>query len=192
MTTFRAKQMIEAARVLSNLLTNAGIPHAFYGSFTTIALGAQRETEEIFCIVEGGFRNVRLAIKGSEIMTTAHSSWSARLFATYHEPIPSIEIEILNCGETGPRKLDTSNIMLIHGVPFLSISEFLRAKMNAWLTRGSEGDALDIIYVLARYWQNVDLNRIQEREMDKFIRLRGVEAMEASQAWKAVKARYCT
>ena len=48
--------------------------------------------KEIFCIVEGGFRGVRQAIKGCDIMSTAHSSWSARLFATYHETIPSIEV----------------------------------------------------------------------------------------------------
>jgi hypothetical protein len=103
--------------------------------------------------VEGGFKAVRQAVKGSEVMSTAHSTWSARLFATYHETIPSVEvgsyiflvlirpiikqrtrqIEILNCGETGPKRINATNIMMINHIPFLSVSEFLRAKMNAWL-----------------------------------------------------------
>jgi hypothetical protein len=41
----RVHQMLDAATTLSSLLTAAGIPHAFYGGFTSVALGSPRETE---------------------------------------------------------------------------------------------------------------------------------------------------
>lgn len=43
------------------------------------------------------------------------------------------EIEILPSGETGPLHLDDDAIMLLHGVPFLTISEFIRAKLKTWM-----------------------------------------------------------
>lgn len=42
------------------------------------------------------------------------------------------KIEILPAGETGPRRLDATTIMKIQGVPFLTISEFVRAKLKVW------------------------------------------------------------
>ena len=44
-----------------------------------------------------------------------------------------IQIEILPAGETGPRHLDTSTVMKIQNVPFLTISEFVRAKLKTWV-----------------------------------------------------------
>jgi len=183
----RTRQLFEAASILSTFLSAAGIPHAFYGGFMSVALGSPRDTEEMFCVVDGSFRNVRNALADSEIMTASQSSWSGRLFVTYQDPIPAIEIEILKAGETGPKKLQSSNVMLMNGVPFLSISEFLRAKMNDWLLRGSETDAHDIIFVLTQFSQVVDLNRIPEFDMDRFVKL---YPGEASYAWTAVKSRY--
>jgi hypothetical protein len=62
-----------------------------------------------------------------------------------------------------------------------------------------KADAHDIIFVLCRFWQNIDINRIPERDMDRFIKLSAAATlpsaagiMEATQAWKAVKARYAT
>jgi hypothetical protein len=219
--------MFEAGSILSAFLSEAGIPHAFYGGITSVALGSPRETEEIYCVVEGGFRNVRKVLHGSEIMTASASSWSGRLFVTYHDPIPPIEvsspgsppfakvtpvlflscdppsettthtltwppktltqIEILNAGETGPKRLNRANVMVINQLPFLSISEFIRAKINVWLAHGSEGDAADIIYVLSQFAASVDINRIPEPDMDRFVTL---HPGEARQAWASVRSRY--
>lgn len=74
-----------------------------------------------------------------------------RLHATYHRLIPPIvvsayywsrvqavykfshfEIEILPAGEAGPRRLDGSTVIMIGGVPFLTVSEFIRAKIKTW------------------------------------------------------------
>ncbi|KAG8846685.1 hypothetical protein FRB96_001921 [Tulasnella sp. 330] len=183
----RAQQMFEAASILSAFLSEAGIPHAFYGGITCVALGSQQETEEIFCIVEGGFKGVRNALQNCEIMTCSTSSWSGRLYTTYHDPIPPIEIEILKAGETGPKRINGSTVMMLNRLPFLSISEFLRAKMNSWLAHGSEGDAADIIYVLSQYAPAVDINRIPEPEMDRFVKL---YPGEVRQAWATVRSRY--
>jgi hypothetical protein len=73
----------------------------------------------------------------------------ARLHVTYRAFIPPVEvsvrlprpvlpltrsqIEILPAGETGPRHLDDTNVMKIQGIPFLNVSEFLRAKLKAWM-----------------------------------------------------------
>jgi len=181
----RVRQMFEAASILSAFLSEATIAHAFYGGITSVALGSQQDTEEIYCVVEGGFRNVRKALQDCEIMTASTSSWSGRLFVTYHDPIPPIEIEILNAGETGPKRINGSNV--INRLPFLSISEFIRAKMNSWLAHGSESDAADIIYVLSQFAQSVDINRIPESEMDRFVKL---YPGEARQAWATIRSRY--
>jgi len=42
------------------------------------------------------------------------------------------QIEILPAGETGPRRLDATTVMKVQGVPFLTISEFIRAKLKSW------------------------------------------------------------
>lgn len=44
-----------------------------------------------------------------------------------------LEIEILPAGEAGPRHLDTTTVMKIQGIPFLTISEFIRAKLKTWM-----------------------------------------------------------
>lgn len=109
----RTRQMFEAAAILSSFLSASGIPHAFYGGFTSVALGSPRDTEvmlsprvcpiqpvsqtslftqEMCCVVEGGFKGVRLALTDCDIMTVNQSSWSGRLFVTYQDPIPPIEV----------------------------------------------------------------------------------------------------
>ena len=40
--------MFDGASVLSNYLSAAGIPHAFYGGFLSLALGSTRDTEVSF------------------------------------------------------------------------------------------------------------------------------------------------
>ena len=47
----RARQMFEAASTLSSLLTTAGIPHAFYGGFTSLALGSPSDTEVLLELI---------------------------------------------------------------------------------------------------------------------------------------------
>lgn len=44
-----------------------------------------------------------------------------------------MQIEILPAGEAGPRHLDTSTVMKIQGIPFLTITEFIRAKLKTWM-----------------------------------------------------------
>src|ERR1700722_17925789 len=83
------------------------------------------------------------------------------------------QIEILPAGEEGPRHLqEPRTVMRIGDIPFLTVSEFIRAKMKAWvmcvvlphlnclchsfldifsLRRRAERDAQDIIYVFTRY-----------------------------------------
>lgn len=142
-----------------------------------------------------------------------------RLHVTYRAFIPPIEvrthiplstlliipiqIEILPAGETGPRHLDDTNVMTIQGIPFLNISEFVRAKLKTWMMcvlpsyfpnthltrcirRGAEGDAHDIIYILTRFWNRVDINRIPEQDMNHFVSRNNT----AAAAWSALRRKY--
>jgi hypothetical protein len=44
-----------------------------------------------------------------------------------------VQIEILAAGESGPRRLDALTVAAVSRVPFLTTSEFVRAKLNAWM-----------------------------------------------------------
>ena len=44
-----------------------------------------------------------------------------------------MQIEILAAGESGPRRLDALTVAIVSRVPFLTTSEFVRAKLNAWM-----------------------------------------------------------
>jgi hypothetical protein len=46
---------------------------------------------------------------------------------------PIMQIEILAAGESGPRRLDALTVAIVSRVPFLTTSEFVRAKLNAWM-----------------------------------------------------------
>jgi hypothetical protein len=115
------------------------------------------------------------------------------------------KIEILPAGEEGPRRLDESTVMNIHGIPFLTVSEFIRAKLKCWVmyavilcfflpslkttipcSRRQEGDAQDIVYALTRYWNRVDINRIPEQDMNLF----AARYAGAAAAWVQVKKKY--
>ncbi|KAG2107357.1 hypothetical protein BD769DRAFT_134146 [Suillus cothurnatus] len=204
-----SRRLLEAASALSQLLRQHSIAHAFYGSILTAVLSDNPRCDEIFCIVEGGsthpFRRVRQAIVGSEHFTTTHSPWSNRLHATYRQVIPAIEvsislnvfltmplmiaalkIEILPAGEYGPRRLDSSTIMQLQGIPFLTLSEFVRAKLKTWTIRGSDRDAQDIIYTLCRYWNRLDINRVPEQDMNHFV----IAHRTAALSWAALKRKY--
>lgn len=186
------RRLVEAAAALSLVLRNRGIPHAFYGNVISAVLGNTPWSDEIFCIVEGGqsqahpFRRTRDAVAGNEDLTATHSPWTNRLHVTYRRLIPAIEIEILPAGETGPRHLDTSTVMKIQNVPFLTVSEFVRAKLKTWVIRGSERDAQDIIYMLGRYWNRIDINRITELDMNLFV----ARNVAAAPSWAALKRKY--
>ncbi|KAF8237384.1 hypothetical protein L208DRAFT_1356323 [Tricholoma matsutake] len=184
------QRLLEAAAALSHLLRSSGVPHAFYGSVLTAVLANRSHCDEIFCIVESShphpFRRVRDAIAGSQDFTTTHSPWTNRLHTTYHRLIPAISIEILPAGEAGPRHLDTTTVVKIHGVPFLTVSEFIRAKLKSWIIRGLDSDAQDITYVLSHYWNRVDINRIPEQDMGLFI----ARNTAVAPAWTAVKRKY--
>lgn len=95
--------------------------------------------------------------------------------------------------------------MRLHGIPFLTASEFIRAKMKAWImyavrhfithcllisfyppSRGAEHDAQDILYVLNHYWSVVDINRINEQDMNIFVsRYPG-----AAVPWLSIQKKY--
>ncbi|KAF8632054.1 hypothetical protein AX15_002076 [Amanita polypyramis BW_CC] len=186
------KRLLEAASALSELLRIRGVPHAFHGSALTSLLANVPHTDEILCIVEAGqkqqhpFRRVRDAISGNEDFKATHSPWTDRLHVIYRRFIPPVEIEILPSGEAGPRRLDATTVMRVHGVPFLTISEFVRAKLNAWMIHRSERDAKDIAYVLSRYWNRVDINRIPEHDMNQFV----ASHSSAASSWVAIQRKY--
>ncbi|KIY47332.1 hypothetical protein FISHEDRAFT_45561 [Fistulina hepatica ATCC 64428] len=183
MSAIETSRLLQAAAVLSQLLRAKSISHAFYGSVFVAALANSPYCDEMFCIVEGGqgrphaFRRVRDAIAThDDFMITMHP-WTNR----YH-------IEILPAGETGPRILSGSAVMKIQTVPFLSITEFIRAKLKSWSIRGSARDVGDILFVLTRYWNRVDINRIPENDMNHFVAANSA----AASAWLAVIKMYRT
>lgn len=184
------RRLLEAAAALSALLRDHGVAHAYHGNVLTAVLANSPRSDEIACICEGGhhhpFRRVREATEGSDDFTTTLSPWTNRLHVTYRRFIPAIEIEILPAGEEGPRRLDEATTMIIRGIPFLTVSEFIRAKLRTWAIRGSERDAQDIIYVLTRYWNRVDANRVPEHDMNQFVARFGA----AAPGWTAVKNKY--
>ncbi|EMD34733.1 hypothetical protein CERSUDRAFT_86160 [Gelatoporia subvermispora B] len=184
------RRLLEAAAALSRLLSAGQVPHAFYGRVLTAVLSNNPQADEIFCIVEGGaahpFRRVRQACAGSEDVTLVSSPWSNRLHVTYQRLIPPIDIEILVAGEDGPRRLDASKVVIVESLPFLTISEFIRAKLKTWAIRAAATDAQDIIFALNRYWNQVDINRIPEQEMNDFVKAHST----AGPGWTSLKRRY--
>ncbi|EIW51628.1 uncharacterized protein TRAVEDRAFT_176208 [Trametes versicolor FP-101664 SS1] len=183
-------RLLQAAAALSQLLRDAGVPHAFHGNVLTAVLSGSSLAEEISCVVEGGaahpFRRVRQACAGNEDFSIVTSPWSNRLHVKYQRLIPAIDIEILLAGEEGPRRLDGATVMAVGGVPFLTITEFVRAKVKAWALRGREQDARDIVYAMTRYWTRVDLNRIPEQEMNDFV----ARFPAVSPSWQELKRKY--
>ncbi|KAI6003006.1 hypothetical protein BKA83DRAFT_673948 [Pisolithus microcarpus] len=184
------RRLLEAANALSQLLHSHSIPHAFHGSILTAIVSDSPRCDEIYCIVDGGsshpFGRVRQAVAGSDLFTITNSPWSNRLHATYRKLIPAVEIEILPAGEHGPRRLDGSTTMSLKGIPFLSLSEFIRDKLKAWAIRGSERDAHDIVYTLCRYWNRLDINRVPEHDMNHFVKCHRTAAL----SWAALKRKY--
>ncbi|TBU38147.1 hypothetical protein BD309DRAFT_874994 [Dichomitus squalens] len=183
-------RLLQAAAALSQLLRDAGVPHAFYGSVLTAVLSKAPLADEISCIVEGGavhpFRRVRQACAGNEDFLIVASPWSNRLHVKYQRLIPPIDIEILPAGEEGPRRLDGATVMIVGRVPFLTITEFIRAKIKAWSIRGSERDAQEITFAMSRYWNRVDLNRIPEQEMNEF----ASRFPAVAPSWHELKRKY--
>lgn len=185
------QRLLSAAGALSLRLKEKGVPHAFHGSILVSLLSRNPECDEMVCIVESSanahpFRRVRDAIESSPDFTTIMSPWSNRLHVTYQNFIPAIEIEVLVAGEEGPRRLNSSTIMQVQGIPFLTMSEFLRAKLRTWAIRGHDPDAEDIMYVLTRHWNHIDINRIPEQDMNVFVG----RHRAASTAWTSLKRKY--
>ena len=71
----------------------------------------------------------RRLIPAIEVIQVPFNHLSAHLIKMH----ASFQIEILPAGETGPRHLDTSTVMKIQNVPFLTVSEFVRAKLKTWI-----------------------------------------------------------
>ncbi|KAI0826356.1 hypothetical protein BC629DRAFT_1455612 [Irpex lacteus] len=182
------RRVLEAAKALHTLLDAAGVPHAFHGGFWLLCW--QIRLTEIFCIVDGEtvhpFRRVRQACATSEEVTIRASPWTNRLHAVYNRLIPPIDIEILPAGEGGPRRLDNTTVTQVAGIPVLTISEFLRAKIKAWVLRRLEHDANDIVFTLSQYWDQVDINRIPEQEMPEFV----ARYPAVGPAWSELKKKY--
>ncbi|CDO71151.1 hypothetical protein BN946_scf184845.g21 [Trametes cinnabarina] len=186
------QRLLQAASALSQVLRHAGVPHAFYGNVLTAVLSTAALADEISCIVEGGtahpFRRVRQACAGNEDFAMVTSPWNnrCRLHVRYQRLIPAIDIEILVAGEEGPRRLDGATVMTMGGVPFLTVTEFIRAKVKSWTLHGRDQDARDILYAMTRYWNRVDLNRIPEQEMNDF----AARYPAAAPSWKELKRKY--
>ena len=53
-------------------------------------------------------------------------------------------------------------------------------------SRGSQLDANDIVFVMSRYWNSIDVNRIPEHDMDRFVEV----VRDASPGWTAIKRKY--
>ncbi len=64
--------------------------------------------------------------------TTPHCSREFE-FHTFHKH----QIEVLPAGEEGPRRLDSGTVMTVAGLPVLTMSEFIRAKLKAWVMYAS-------------------------------------------------------
>ncbi|CAK5272144.1 unnamed protein product [Mycena citricolor] len=206
------RRLIEAAAALSQLLRAQDIPHAFHGTVLIAALTNSPVCDEIYCIVEGGqnqphaFRRVRSALAGYGDFAVSLSPWTNRLHVSYRRFIPSIDvrlssscrlpsstdggahdqIEILPAGETGPRTLDATTTMKLQGLPFLTLSEFIRCKLKAWLIRGEDRDAQDLAYSFSRYWNRIDVNRIPEQDMSFFV----AKNPAVGPAWAALRRKY--
>ena len=92
-------RLLQAATALSQLLRDAGVPHAFHGNVLTavfakaamadVSLGVIRTLvladiapQEICCIVDGGgshpFRRVRQALSGNDDFSIVSSPWNNR------------------------------------------------------------------------------------------------------------------
>ncbi|KAI0777340.1 hypothetical protein BD413DRAFT_467972 [Trametes elegans] len=183
-------RLLQAATALSQLLRDAGVPHAFHGNVLTAVLSNASLADEICCVVEGGsahpFRRVRQACAGNDDFAIVTSPWSNRLHVKYQRLIPPIDVEILVAGEEGPRRLDSRTVMTLGSVPFLTITEFIRAKVKAWSLRGLDQDARDIVYAMTRYWNKVDLNRIPEQEMNDF----AARFPTVAPSWLELKRKY--
>ncbi|KZV85431.1 hypothetical protein EXIGLDRAFT_623096 [Exidia glandulosa HHB12029] len=182
----RIRRVLEAATELSTLLTGAGIVHAFHGGFLPVLLGSTRDTEDLCVIVQGGFRPVRDAVSTSDKFAVVNAPWSARLFVTYQHAIPAIDIEVKIAGEAGPRSLNQHTVISLQNVPWLSVTEFVRAKLKEWVLRAGAEDAHDIAFVLGQFHANIDINRIPEQDMARFV----AAVPAAGPAWQAVRARY--
>lgn len=53
-------------------------------------------------------------------------------------------------------------------------------------SRQSEPDAREITYLLNRYWDKVDINRIPEHDMNDF----AIATPDASRAWASLQKKY--
>lgn len=184
------RRLLQAATALHTLLQAADIPHAFYGGFVVSLLASSPRCNDISCIVDGGsthpFRQVRQVCSTSEEISTKASPWTNRLYVTYTQLIPAVDIEILPAGEAGPRRLDRATVMTLAGIPVLTYSELIRAKLKSWSIRQDALDAEDIIYVMTRYWDRIDINRVPEQDMKDFARLNPTVAP----AWLELRRKY--
>ena len=85
----------------------------------------------------------------------------------------------------------------------MTISEFVRAKLKAWVmygavhlrlsarglkrrSRRADRDAEDIVFALSRYWNRVDINRIPEQDMHEFV----VGHKAVAPAWAELRRKY--
>jgi hypothetical protein len=58
--------------------------------------------------------------------------------------------------------------------------------MSSITSRGLERDAQDIIFIICRYWNSIDVNRIPEHDMDRFVEV----VRAAAPGWAAIKRKY--
>lgn len=66
------------------------------------------------------------------------------------------------------------------------VPRILRHRLLTFCSRALDSDVQDIIWVLAHYWQSVDINRIPDQDMERFI----AEHPNVAPAWAAIKNRF--
>lgn len=112
-----------AASVRRSQTANISPPHIHHGATGTVASSCST-SYPCNILVHSLHVTYRRLIPAIEV--SSHS------FATRAPYSSIIQIEILPAGEHGPRRLDNSTTMNIKGIPFLTLSEFVRDKLKAW------------------------------------------------------------
>ena len=109
--------------------------------------------KDVDCIVEGGFRLVSQTLSAHPAFEVPKGLASDILTVFFRSSIMArrgtkVKVELLKAGVFGPVKLTSSTTMVVNGIPFLTPSEFVRAKVKAWTARGYNRDKMDVLWIL--------------------------------------------
>jgi hypothetical protein len=99
-------------------------------------------------------------------LAAPHQTTSATTAASTSTLPFMVKVEILICGNFGPQDITPGggNIEEVKvgskDLPFLNASEFIRAKVKAWIARGSTKDFADIYQAMVQYESGLKFDRI--------------------------------